>query len=53
MLRNLKSVEALPEADALRLLGAGPEAEADGDGDADGGLNEEGDAPPAPARGAI
>lgn len=43
MLRNLKNVEALPEAEALRLLG--------GEGAADE-TAAEGDAPAAPASGA-
>jgi DNA recombination protein RmuC len=51
MLRNLKSVEALPEAEALRLLGAGTDAEAEGDADND--VNEDADAPRTPASGAI
>ena len=35
MLRNLKGVEALPEADAVRLLGASPADAADAEDDAD------------------
>jgi len=51
MLRNLKSVEALPEAEALRLLGAGTDAEAEGEADND--VNEDADVPRTPASGAI
>ena len=51
MLRNLKSVEALPEAEALRLLGAGTDAEAEGEADSD--VNEDADGARTPASGAI
>ena len=51
MLRNLKSVEALPEAEALRLLG-GEGAAADEGADDAAATDEAPAAPAAPGSGA-